>query len=139
MKHKDETGDNTIIQNEWKMAERMERKEEKNKSWYKRGGYESVIFVPCTQDSELLKKLQKNIDKSSLKIKLIEKAGSTLGDLLRTSDPRKEQKCDRDDCPIFTKGGRGNCRALNVNYRMTCECDGKYTGTTTRSGYVCKR
>ena len=23
-----------------------------------------------------------------------------------------------------------------MNYQFTCECEGKYTGTTTRSGYV---
>ena len=32
--------------------------------------------------------------------------------------------------------GKGNCKALNANYRMTCECDDEYTGTTTRSSYV---
>jgi len=36
-----------------------------------------------------------------------------------------------------TTGGKGNCKALNVNYRMTCEeGNGYYTGTTTRSAYV---
>ncbi len=58
MKHKDETGEQPVYrQKEWKRTERMERKEEKKKSWYKLGGYESVIFVQCTQDSELLKNL----------------------------------------------------------------------------------
>ena len=97
-----------------------------------------MIFVPCTQDSELMRRLQKDIDKSDLKIKLVEKAGTTLGNILRTSDPRKERKCNRPDCPVCTSGGEGNCRTLNVNYEMRCECecDGKYTGTTTRSAYV---
>ena len=77
--------------------EKLKEKERKKKDWYKRGGYETVIFVPCTQDSMLLKKLQRNIDKSQLQVKLIEKAGTTLGNLLRTSDPRKDKKCDRTD------------------------------------------
>ena len=68
--------------------------------------------------------------------KPVEKSGATLGDLLRTSDPRKEKKCSRADCPVCISGGKGNCRTLDINYTMTCECNGVYTGTTTRSAYI---
>ena len=94
------------------------------------------IFVPSTKESTLLKQLQRNIDKSKLKIKLIEKSGTSLGDILRTADPRKEKNCNRGDCSICTKGGKGNCRTLNINYKITCECTDEYNGTTTRSGYT---
>ena len=140
MKKKDENGEQPLYRpKEWKKVERRKEKERKKKDWYKRGGYETVIFVPCTHESILLKKLQRDIDKSQLKVKLIEKAGTTLGNLLRTSDPRKDKKCDRTDCPVCTTGGKGNCKTLDVNYFMTCEnCehDGIYKGTTTRGGYI---
>ena len=140
MKKKDENGEQPLYRpKEWKKVERRKEKERKKKDWYKRGGYETVIFVPCTHESMLLKKLQRDIDKSQLKVKLNEKAGTTLGNLLRTSDPRKDKKCDRTDCPVCTTGGKGNCKTLDVNYFMTCEnCehDGIYKGTTTRGGYI---
>ncbi|KXJ14577.1 hypothetical protein AC249_AIPGENE4819 [Exaiptasia diaphana] len=37
---------------EWKKAERDEKKREKRTSWYKRGIYSSVIFIPATPNSE---------------------------------------------------------------------------------------
>ena len=116
--------------------ERNKLKESKKKTWYKKGGYKSVIFVPCTPDSELMKRMDKKIKESGIEIKLIEKSGRTLGNVLRTSDPRKEKKCRREDCPVCTTGGKGNCKSLNANYKMTCECNDPYTGTTTRSSYV---
>ena len=137
MKEKDENGEQPLYRSkQWRKEERRIEKESKKKNWYKNGGYDSVIFVPCTQESKLMKKLQEDINDSKLKIKVIEKAGSTLGDILRTSDPRKENKCDRTDCPICTKEGKGNCRSLSVNYKLTCECESVYIGTTTRSAYV---
>ena len=137
MKKKDESGEQPLYRSKhWRRKERRAAKEEKRKNWYKRGGYESVIFVPSTKESTLLKQLQANIDKSKLKIKLIEKSGTSLGDILRTADPRKEKNCNRGDCPICTKGGKGNCRTLNINYKITCECNDEYNGTTTRSGYT---
>ena len=120
----------------WREEERRKQKEQKKKNWYKRGGYESVIFVPSTPDSELLKKMREKVDDSGLKIKLIEKSGRTLGDVLRTSDPRKEKRCTRNDCPVCTTDGKGNCKAMNANYQLTCECGDRYVGTTTRSAYT---
>ena len=140
MKEGDEKGEQPLYRaKEWKKAERRKEKEIKKKEWYKKGGYETVIFVPCTEDSRLLKKLQEDISRSQLKIKLIEKAGMTLGSLLRTSDPRKDKKCNRNDCPVCTKEGKGNCRTAEINYAMSCEgCESKgvYKGTTTRGAYV---
>ena len=120
----------------WKSDERRNLKEEKKKNWYKKGGYESVIFIPATPNSELMKIMKKKVEDSDLKIKVIEKSGRSLKELLRTSDPKKERKCNRNDCPVCTTGGKGNCKTMNVNYRITCECGDQYTGTTTRGGYT---
>ena len=107
----------------WKREERREMKAAKKKNWYKKGGYKSVIFVPATPESELMKRFNKVVSASGIEIKLIEKSGKTLGEMLRTSDPRKERRCRRDDCPVCTTGGKGNCKTLDINYQMTCECD----------------
>ena len=91
MKERDEKGEQPLYRaKEWRKSERRKEKEIKKKEWYKKGGYETVIFVPCTEDSRLLKKLQEDISRSQLKIKLIEKAGMTLGSLLR--EPQTQGK-----------------------------------------------
>ena len=42
--------------------ERRKIKEENKKNWYKRGGYQSVIFVPCTPNSELIRKMKERVE-----------------------------------------------------------------------------
>ena len=121
----------------WKWEERRELKESRKKNWYKKGGYRSVIFVPATEGSELTKRFREVVSASGMEIKIVEKSGKTLEEVLRTSDPRKERRCRRGDCPVCSTDGKGNCKALNINYQMTCECEeGQYTGTTTRGAYV---
>ena len=60
----------------------------------------TIILLP------LILTLQENINKTDLKIKLVEKAGTALANILKTSDLRKEQKCNRQDCPVCTRGGK---------------------------------
>ena len=137
MRENDEKGETPLYRSKmWKRKERREAKRKRKRNWHKTGGYKSVIFVPSTPDSTLLKRYRQKVEESGIPIKLIEKSGQTLDNILRTSDPRKESRCNREDCPVCTTGGKGNCKQLNVNYRMTCECDDEYTGTTTRSAYV---
>ena len=121
---------------EWRKDERRKAKEAKRKNWYKKGGYKSVIFVPSTPNSELLKRMRQKVEESGIKVKLVEKAGRSLGGILRSSDPKKQRRCNRLNCPVCTTGGKGDCRALNANYKLTCECEDEYNGTTTRGTYV---
>ena len=59
IKERDEKEEQPLYRpKEWKKAERRKEKEMKKKDWYKKGGYETVIFVPYSQDSKLLLKLQ---------------------------------------------------------------------------------
>ncbi len=37
----------------WRKIERMREKRKKREGWYRKGGYDSVIFVPATPGSEL--------------------------------------------------------------------------------------
>ena len=54
---------------EWKRNEKRREKIRKSKDWYKKGGKESVLFVTATPESELKNKLQKEIEKSTLRSK----------------------------------------------------------------------
>ena len=58
---------------EWKRNERERMKRVKKEEWFKKGGYESLIFVPATPKAELKKKLQRKVDETDIKIKVIEK------------------------------------------------------------------
>ena len=93
MKEKDRTGERPLYRKKsWRRSERRKEKDNRKRNWFRKGGYESVIFVPCTPEAELMKKLRENIGKTNMKIKVIESSGTKLKDILRTSDPRKEKK-----------------------------------------------
>ena len=91
---------------------------------------EGVVFVPHTQDSSLQKALQKVDDQftSCMKIprtRYIERAGTTLADLLVKKNPWLELKggCERLDCLICaSSGGKGtSCRRENICYAIECK------------------
>ena len=60
---------------DWNRVERDKSKAEKANTWYKRGGYESVIFVPSTPESVLQKRYQAEIHRRGLKIRVAENGG----------------------------------------------------------------
>ena len=58
---------------------REEKRQKRQKTqWYKKGGYDTVVFVPCTPNSELKKNYEKIIERTNIKMKVIEKRGQTL-------------------------------------------------------------
>ena len=95
---------------------------------------EGVIFVPHTADSSLQRSLQKVDDEVTSALKMprtryVERAGTTLAELLIKKDPWREMKggCDRRDCMICaSQGGKGtSCRKENVVYTIECKiCEG---------------
>ena len=122
---------------DFRKEERKKEKEQKKKNWYKKGGYESVIFVPATPGSVLKKSLDDDIRASGVKIKLVERAGENLKQILQRSDPFKERCCNRENCLVCSTGGRGPCSAFGVTYEIECkECEQKYVGETSRSAYT---
>ena len=57
MKESDEKGEIPMYRPKmWKRKERQKAKNARKKNWYKKGGYKSVIFVPSTPDSVLMKR-----------------------------------------------------------------------------------
>ena len=71
---------------------------------------EAVMFVPCTRDSKLQKRLQE-LDDDFIKggkdkrIRFIERSGTTLEQLLSKSDPWGGDGCTRDNCFQCQHGG----------------------------------
>ena len=124
----------------WRRTERIMEKEEKKKSWYKQGGFDTVLFIPTTPDGKLKGMYEKAIRKSGIRMKVVERTGRTLKSQLQTSNPFKEPNCGRNDCFVCTTYGQGNCNTESVTYRIDCsggECEKDiYKGETNYNGYT---
>ena len=141
IKGKVERGERPLYRSKkWKQKERRKEKRNKKDDWYNKGdknGYKSVIFVQPTRNSVLKKKFEEVIEKSKCKVKVVEKAGSSIRQKLQKSYPFKKDKCD-DECFVCLSEGDGNCRKENVNYEVECTREGcryVYYGETSRTGY----
>ena len=125
---------------EWKWKERQEEKQRKKRTWYKKDGFDSVLFIPSTPGGKLKSMYQREISKSGIRIKVVEKTGMTLKGQLQVSNPFKPMQCNRMDCFICTSGGKGNCDTEGVTYRINClgECNEKniYRGESADNGYT---
>ena len=86
---------------------------------------ESILFVPYTPYSNLKKAMQNCEDSTSshrsvCRVRVIERAGPTVGDILTQKHPWKKESCQRADChPCKSKPG--GCRAANVTYKIKCQ------------------
>ena len=105
--------------------------------WYKKGGrFNSVMFVQPTYGSVLKKQVQKIARRNGLKIKVVEKAGATVKNLLQKSNPYEKRACEKEDCRVCATGKVGECRSRGCVYSLMCREDGKkYVGQTHRSLY----
>ena len=114
------------------------KKKESKQDWYKAGGkYDSVMFVEATPESILKKAIEKVIRKFKVKIKVVERVGTTVKRVLQKSNPFQGRDCGREGCLICAEGSKNDCRVRGVVYELWCkECLRKYRGQTGRSAYV---
>ena len=120
---------------QWKRKEREKMKRTKKETWYQKGGYESTIFIPTTPNGELRKRMQRKIDQSDIKIKVIEKTGNTIKNTLHKTSITEKTECSDEECPICTTSGKkGRCRKEGITYEIVCcKCGDKYIGESGRS------
>ena len=92
----------------------------------------SFIFVPHTEKSELAKRWRAQLEVlekvGSIKIKVVERAGSKLVDLLHKSNVWSDADCKREDCIICSscvgEEKKGKCKRRKVVYETFClTCD----------------
>ena len=76
---------------EWRRDERRQEREKRKKNWYNKGEYKSVLFISATLNSELVQKLQEEIDRTDLKIIVIEKSDMKIIQYLQRNGPFKEK------------------------------------------------
>ena len=97
---------------------------------------QGVIFVQHTAHSTLAKRIReglKLLEKvGSFKIKIVERTGDTLVDLLHRSNAWENEDCMREDCIVCNSkeyGSKpGSCRRRNITYEtfcITCEKEEK--------------
>ena len=124
----------------WRRAERIEEKEEKKKTWYKRGGFDSVLFIPTTPNGKLKRMYEETIRRSGIRMKVVERTGRTLKRQLQTSNPFKNSNCGRGNCFICTTEGHGNCNTESITYKIECSGDDcrkrVYKGETAYNAYT---
>ena len=73
--------------------ERRAIKDTKKSGWYDREKYDGVLFVDVTENSELMREIQKACKKNKMKVKVVEKMQSTVKSELQRSNPFKIDKC----------------------------------------------
>ena len=135
----------------WKKEEREISKRNKKLNWYKSEGkteikYKSILFVPPTPGGKLVKQLKQREDELNRhredRIKIVEKGGLKVENILTKKDPVEKQKCTVKMCPICkneTKKLNVMCNSNNIGYRwVCCTCEGNnktkvYEGETSRS------
>merc|ERR1711954_478849 len=96
----------------------------------------SVLFVPRTPHSELAKMIRKDeqtISKlAGYRIKIVERCGTKLVDILRNKGPEYGQPCGRENCQPCNNGDQKlkfPCWDRSVVYRAYC-LDCKKKGVT---------
>ena len=122
---------------------------ERKKGKEEESDIEAVLFVPHTPGGLLARLLQEEDEKfrrgTELKrIKMVERGGKTVKDILSTTNPWAKDGCSREDClPCMGERGRGgDCQKENICYRVVCqECElasikAEYTGESSRTSYL---
>ena len=91
---------------DWRQLERAQERRRIRETWYAKGGFNTVIFVPATPGSQLKDRYMKDIKETGFKIKVIEQSGVTLKRMLQRSDPFREKQCRSIDCLVCRTGGK---------------------------------
>ena len=141
---------------EWNKEERQTHKSKKRSNWWNtdksKTQYKTVLFVTPTPGGQLMKELQKReaeLNKNNQdRIKIVEKGGLKIKNILCAKNPFKKPRCEQKTCPLcsqseFVDVSPGEvkvaCSTNNVGYRwrcMTCkenDTDKVYEGETGRS------
>ena len=128
--------------NKKKTEKKMEKIEKMEKMEIK-----SVLFVPRTRNGELAKRLRQEEEQLSrmtgYKVKIVERGGMQVKNILHKSNPWEGQLCGRGGCLVCAQGGEGGgqCSKRNILYKTTClACkekgkDVNYYGESARTAY----
>ena len=142
MLEEDKNGTKPLFRSrQWNEKERCEIKKKNKVNWFNKSKektdkkskivYKSVLFVPPTPNGELAKQLKEREEElnknSSERIKIIEKSGIKIEEMLVQKDPFPIKKCVGETlakCMICKSAGENDlkisCRQNNVGYGLIC-------------------
>ena len=91
----------------------------------------AVLFVPSTEDSKLAKEIRAVIRElqpwTGISIKVVERAGEKLEEVLHKSDPWENVDCQRENCKpckssySMEKPKFKNCKRRSIVYKVWCK------------------
>ena len=131
-KYEEEGNGNVVTvptRKEHRRAERLARKEEKRKKSDKQDIVTtSIMFVENTPHGELCARLQRGEDRNggitNRRVKMIEMAGTSLGQTFSNRNPWAGAGCEREDCHTCHQGGKQDkkedCFRRNIMYESRC-------------------
>ena len=138
MKADDESGAKPMYRNrQWNFEERQRTKLNRKQNWWNNKNsklqYTSVLFVTPTPGGELANELRRReaeLNKhSGERIKVVEKGGLKVKDILCAKNPFQRPKCMEKICPLCTDSKyvevnqdkkQPPCNSNNVGYRWSC-------------------
>ena len=121
----------------WNSEARKKSKLDKKYNWWNkkeaRIQYKSVLWVTPTPGAVLAKAVSKREEElnknSSERIKVMEKGGLKMKDIMTTKNPNKKSECTQKTCPmckpskfveVNPDGSKYPCNTNNVGYRWHC-------------------
>ena len=108
---------------DWCKQERAVSKLRSRKEWYGKKN-DAVIFAQATPEEVLQREIQKVVNSSGLRLKVVERGGKSLKGVFQRSDVMPDSRCWKDDCVVYSTKPKGLCSKEGVGYRIWCEvCD----------------
>ena len=101
-----------------KLERAVEKKVKKSKWWGE--SYDTVLFVQATPNEVLRRRVQDVCDKEKMKVKVVERGGRSLKQILQRSEVASSGFCGRGDCRLCEDEGRGMCAKEGVGYIIWC-------------------
>ena len=122
---------------EWNKEDREKSKLNKKHNWWNKEGakiqYKSVLFVTPTPGGLLageLRKREAELNKHSTeRLKIVEKGGLKVKDILSSKSSSQKSKCSQKSCPLCTpstfvevnpEDDHHPCNTNNVGYKWSC-------------------
>jgi len=120
-----------------KRAQGMTHWKKRKEDWYMAGGdCETMLFVDATSESVVKKRVETVVKRNGMKVKVVERAGTTMKQMLQKSDPFPLTGCGRRMCVMCENEMGVDCRTRGCVYEIECKeegCGKKYVGMTGRS------
>ena len=105
----------TVVRCTTNLPEKKE-KVNKRKNWYGKGGHETVMFVDSTPGSKLAKEFRQILDSCGLKIRVVERTGESIKNLIRSIPDEEVPSIFMRDMHLLSKDFLQNARLGLQNY-----------------------